>query len=234
MPRHSRRQFLPAPREEHPQGQNPNQNPKTAIIIGVITLVMLFLCIVLIMALTSKQDTLTGSVRNVAWTRSVIIEQYGLVTRQDWLDEIPADATLGSCEMKYHHTQDQPTVNSEEVCGTPYTVDSGTGVGEVVQDCEYRVFLDYCEYQINDWQTYDELTIQGTDLNPAWPDTPLSDIQRFGEQKENYAVYFTTEDGILEYNPGTESQFLRCRPGSEWLLSTNAFGKIIEIEPANN
>ena len=212
----------------------PKAKSRTTLIIGAIALVVLCLCIVLIIALTGKKDSLTGTVQNVAWTRSVVIEQYGLATREDWLDQIPSDATIGACELKYHHTQDQPAANSEEVCGTPYTVDSGTGVGEVVQDCEFRVYLDFCDYQINDWQTYDELKIQGTDLNPAWPDAQLSDIQRFGEQDENYAVYFATEDGILEYNPGTESQFLRCQPGSDWILSTNAFGKVIDIEPAGN
>lgn len=208
--------------------------PKTLLIIGAIAIVVLFLCVILIIALTAKQDSLTGTVQNVAWTRSVIIEQYGLVTRDDWRDEIPSEAVLGGCELKYHHTQGEPAANSEEVCGTPYTVDSGTGVGEVVQDCEYRVYLDYCEYQIDDWQKYDQLTIQGTDLNPVWPDAQLTDIQRFGEQDENYAVFFTTKDGTLEYNPLTESLFLRCLPGSDWILSTNAFGKIVEIEPAGN
>ena len=186
---------------------------KAPFIIGAAALVMLCLCIVLIFALTRKQDSLTGTVQNVAWTRSVIIEQYGLVTREDWIDDIPSDAALGSCELEYHHTQDSPTANSEEVCGTPYTVDSGTGVGEVVQDCEYRVYLEFCEYQINDWQTYDEVAIQGTNLNPAWPEAQLTDVQRLGEQEENYAVYFATEDGVLEYNPSTEYQFLQCQPG---------------------
>jgi ribosomal protein S26 len=215
-------------------GSKPKTKSKTPFIIGGIALILLCLCIVLIFALTSQQDSLTGTVQNVAWTRSVAIEQYGVVTREDWLDEIPSDATLGSCDLQYHHTQNSPTANSEEICGTPYTVDSGTGVGEVVQDCEYRVYLEYCEYQIYDWQTYDNIAIQGNDLNPAWPDAQLSDVQRFGEQEENYAVYFATDDGVVEYNPATESQFLRCRPGSEWLLSTNAFGKVIDIEPAGN
>ena len=37
-----------------------------------------------------------------------------------------------------------------------------------------------------------------------------------------------------KYDPLTESLFLRCKPGSDWILSTNAFGKVIEIEPAGN
>ncbi|MDX9864392.1 MAG: zinc ribbon domain-containing protein [Anaerolineaceae bacterium] len=215
-------------------GAKPKSKSRTGIIIGAIALALLLLCIVLILALTRKQDTLTGTVQNVAWTRSILVEQYELVTREAWRDEIPPDAILGSCELQYHHTQEHPSPNAEEVCGTPYTIDSGTGVGEVVQDCEYRVFLDFCEFQINDWETFDELTIQGTSLNPAWPDAQLSDIQRFGEREENYVVYFATDEGILEYNPATESKFLLCRPGSEWLLSTNAFGKVINIEPATN
>lgn len=207
---------------------------RTPIILGAIALVLLCLCVVLIIALTRSSDSLTGTVQNVAWARTVVIEQYGPVTREDWLDEIPSDALLGDCSLEYHHSQDQPAPNSEEVCGTPYTVDSGTGVGEVVQDCEYRVYLEYCEYQVDAWQAYDQVTSQGTDMFPTWPDAELSDVQRFGEQDEDYAVYFATEDGVMEYNPSTENEFLLCQPGSEWILSTNAFGAIIDIEPADN
>lgn len=210
----------------------PKPKSKLPLLLGLGAVALLCLCVVLIIALTGNKDSLTGTVQNVAWTRSIAIEQYGLVTRDDWIDSIPQGAALGACELQYHHTQDEPAPNSEEVCGTPYTIDSGTGVGEVVQDCEYRVNLEYCEYQINDWQAFDELTLQGTDLSPLWPNAQLSDIQRYGEQDENYAVYFAAEDGILEYKPSSESQFLQCQIGSEWLLSTNAFGTIIEIEPA--
>ncbi|MCD4672227.1 MAG: zinc ribbon domain-containing protein, partial [Anaerolineaceae bacterium] len=210
----------------------PKPKSKLPLLLGLGAVALLCLCVILVITLTGNKDSLTGTVQNVAWTRSIAIEQYGLVTRDDWIDAIPQDATLGACELQYHHTQDEPAPNSEEVCGTPYTIDSGTGVGEVVQDCEYRVNLEYCEYRINDWQAFDELALQGTDLSPLWPNAQLSDIQRYGEQDENYAVYFATEDGILEYNPSSENQFLQCQIGSEWLLSTNAFGTIIEIEPA--
>lgn len=215
-----------------PQAVAPKKGKGKYFVLGAIALFIL-MCIILIIALVSRKDTLTGTVQNIAWARSIVIEQYGPVKRDDWINAIPDGAILGKCEPRFHHTQSEPAPNATEVCGTPYTVDTGTGVGEVVQECEYKVYLEYCEYQVNDWQTYDEVTLEGNDFAPYWPNLQLSTNQREGEQKEKYTVFFVSEQGILEYNPGSESSFRQFPVGSSWLLDTNAFGKVIKAEPAD-
>ncbi|MEJ5201646.1 MAG: zinc ribbon domain-containing protein, partial [Anaerolineales bacterium] len=95
----------------------------------ILALAALFLCGMLILLginLFSKSE-LVGTVRSVGWERAIEIEQFGPVTRQGWKDEIPNDAVIGSCRKQFHHTQSEPAPDAEKVCGTPYTIDRGTG-----------------------------------------------------------------------------------------------------------
>lgn len=222
-----------APPQDAQAAAPPKNKKKGILIFLLVAAALLFLCILLFSLLTGKKDTLRGTVQRVAWTRTIDIEQFGPVTREDWEDSIPAGAAVGECELKYHHTQNEPAPNAQEICGTPYVVDTGSGAGEVVQDCEYRIYLNYCTYQIDDWQAVNQITLQGSDLAPAWPSPYLDSEQRAAEGAEEYACFFATEDGVIEYNPGTEYQFRQCQIGSTWTLSTNAFGAVIAIEPEN-
>ncbi len=121
------------------------------VIAGVALVVVLITAGIAFLA--SRTRDVAASVAHVEWTRSIEIEALGPVQREAWWDEIPSGAQQGSCSLKYRYTQDQPADNSREVCGTPYTVDTGTGVGEVVQECVYEVSEDWCSYTVMDWQT---------------------------------------------------------------------------------
>jgi hypothetical protein len=118
------------------------------------------------------------------------------------------------------------------VCGTPYTVDKGTGHGEVVQDCKYEVYAEWCSYTAQEWRPVAPLTLSGNDLNPRWPDTPLAANQRAGEREERYEVVFETEDKRYTYSTSDVNTFQRCQIGSRWVLQTNALGGVRSIEPA--
>jgi hypothetical protein len=167
--------------------------------------------------------------------RLVPILGLGDVTRQDWREEIPAEARLGACEQRLHHTQDRPETEANsravEVCGTPYTKDTGTGLGQVVQDCEYDIYMDYCSYTVQDWQQVDQLELRGQDLNPQWPQANLAAQQKAGERAQSFTIVFHTENGEYEYNTSDEAEFRRFVPGSEWELTINAFGSIIAVKP---
>ncbi|MBN1536160.1 MAG: zinc ribbon domain-containing protein [Anaerolineales bacterium] len=205
-------------------------NKWAGIVLGGI-LLLIILCVVVFIALSSKKEDVSGVVNSVQWSRSIPILDLQDVTHKDWLDDIPQEAVLGDCEKQYHHTQSEPEEGAEEVCGTPYSKDTGSGFAEVVQDCEYRVYDDYCQYTVQEWQVIDSVQLQGSDLNPQWPDVSLTGNQRVGDQEESYRIVFQTEKGNYTYVTSDEQLFLQCEPGSDWTLVINALGNVVSIEP---
>ena len=130
-----------APKRTAPQPSAPAQAAKRPswLVIGMgVLLVLLCLCAIGgYIWMSSPRESQTGVVQGVNWTTLVAIEALQPVTYQTWRDEIPQGAELGDCQNKVHHVQTEVPTNAEynKVCGTPYTVDTGTGVGQVVQDC---------------------------------------------------------------------------------------------------
>ena len=154
------------------------------------------------------------------------------VTKEDWRDRIPAGARVGSCTQKHRRTQDSPTANATEVCGTPYTVDTGTGHGEVVQDCQYRVYDAWCTYGAQEWQKVAPITANGTDLSPRWPEPRLTANERERDREETFKVVFETETKRYTYTTSDVDRFRLCRIGSRWVLKINALGGVKSIQPA--
>jgi hypothetical protein len=179
-----------------------------------------------------RTEELVGRVDGVHWERSIPIEALMLVDRQDWFDQIPSDAELGNCELEFRYTSNEPEPNSEEVCGTPYEVDTGSGFAEVVEDCVYEVYDDFCTYSVMDWGLFDTLTITGTDLDPRWPDTNLATDQREGDRDESYEVTFSSSDGAYTYTTTDSGEFSQFTSGSSWTLKVNALGSVVSLEPA--
>jgi hypothetical protein len=182
--------------------------------------------------LLSKTEDLTGQVMAVSWERSIPVLALAPVEREAWRDEIPADAEVGACRQEHRFTADEPAPNSTEVCGTPYTVDTGTGVGEVVQDCVYEVYDDRCAYTAMDWEVSDVVTLTGSDLDPRWPEPNLTGDQRQGEPTEVYAVTFVSEGDTYTYTVDDAASFSQFEVGSSWILHLNALGGITSVEAA--
>jgi hypothetical protein len=195
--------------------------------------VLLLVCCVGAYLLTRPSKDINGVVRDVSWERRISIEALQPVSHEDWRDEIPSDARLGNCRKKEHHIQsEEPAlgVEAEKVCGTPYTIDQGSGYGKVVQDCEYKVYADWCEYTREEWQEVDDASASGHDLNPYWPQVNLASGQREGERSEKYNVNFDTEGKSYTYHPRAD-EFPGFDIGSKWVLSVNALGGITSVEP---
>jgi hypothetical protein len=210
----------------------PAATKKGIPILGVIAGVVL--CVVAVIAIYFiflRTEELTGEVRSVSWTRSIPILALGEVESEDWWDEIPSDAEIGTCREEYRYTSSDPEPNSVEVCGTPYTVDTGSGAGEVVQDCEYEVYDDYCSYTVMDWVVYDEVTLTGSDLNPVWPEVNLLADQREDEPSESYEVILYSDGDNYDYTPSDASEFGQFTIGSKWIMNVNSLGAIISVEP---
>jgi ribosomal protein L40E len=201
------------------------------VAIGVIALIALVACVVIITSLLPSKE-IQGQVMSVSWTRSIEIEELRDVTREDWRDEIPADASVGTCTDKLHHTQDQPAANAREVCGTPYTVDKGTGHGEVVQDCQYEVYADWCKYTAREWKQVDTVTLSGQDYSPRWPAPAFGAQQREGDQRQSYKVVFETEEKNYTYETSDPDEYSQYQVGSRWILKVTALGGVRSAEPA--
>ena len=193
------------------------------VVVGIIAL--------LIFLLTKTSDVI-GKVQAANWERRVAIEALQPVTHQAWRDEVPADGVLGRCTQKVHNTQSQPAPNSKEVCGTPYTKDKGSGYAEVVQDCSYEVYADWCDYTVKEWQQVNAATLTGSDLNPRWPTPQLMTDQREGPRQENYEIIFDADGKSYTYRTGDANLFGRCQIGSRWVLKVNQLGSVNAIEPA--
>jgi hypothetical protein len=179
-----------------------------------------------------QTEELTGLVSAVRWERSIPVEALAPVEREAWRDEIPSDAEVGACSQEHRYTSDSPESNSTEVCGTPYTVDTGSGFGEVVQDCVYEVYDDRCTYTVMDWAVFDTITLAGTDLDPSWPEVSLTDDQRQGDPTEEYIVTFSSDGDMYSYTVNDVGEFSQFEPGSTWILTVNALGGISSVEAA--
>jgi ribosomal protein L40E len=227
----------PKSADVRPKAQTPSaKGGKSRLLVAglvAIPLLAIVACIALIV-ITRVLPTqeVVGQVRALEWTREIEIEELQPVTREDWADEIPSQAAPGTCTQKYHHTQDEPAPKATEVCGTPYTLDTGTGQGKVVKDCQYRVYAEWCEYTTEEWRQVDPATLSGNDLNPRWPELRLAGRQREGKREEQYAVTFDTEDRSYTYHTSDVDRFLQYEIGSRWILEVNALNNVRSTKPA--
>lgn len=197
------------------------------LIIGALLLIG---CIGLIFLFTRTTEA-AGEVVETTWTRTITIEAFGPVSQSGWRDEIPTGASIGNCEDRYRFTQDEPAPNAERVCGTPYTIDTGTGLGEVVQDCEYEVYDPWCEYEVDDWFIFDEVVAEGSGLTASWPTLQLANDQREGERSEQYVVVFAGDGETYRYTTRDYDRFQQYQPGSRWILEVNTLGAVVRTEP---
>jgi hypothetical protein len=203
-----------------------------AFIIGGLVILVLCAIVYFLLLRTSQVE---ASVVGAEWQRSVVVEQFGPVELEAWIDEVPGDATDLSCREEVRATQDQPPSNANyrEVCGTEYVVDTGSGSGEVVQDCVYEVYADYCSYTVEAWAPFDTVELQGVGLSPQWPQPAVGFDQRLGEQEESYTCLFQAGGDSYSYETSSYAEFQRCVTGSIWLLEINSFGAVSSITPAN-
>jgi hypothetical protein len=221
-------------RQPAPVAAEPRKKRSTGcIILGAIGGLAVLAGLVVLLFLLLKTDDVLGSVSSVNWERSIAIEAFMPVTKSDWWDEIPDDAEILSCSEEYRYTSDDPQPNATEVCSEAEVEDTGTGVGEVVQECVYEVYDDFCDYTVMEWEVVDTVSASGTDLDPYWPTVNLSTDQREGERKEDYVIHFDTDGKDYSYTTSDLDLFIQATPGSQWTLSVNQLGGVQSIEPAN-
>ncbi len=217
----------PQPAPAAPVKMNP-----TWLILGGLILLVICGAIAFFVMRGVQTETQVARVSDVNWTRSIVVLGLAPISRSDWADQIPSDADVGSCSERERGRSAFPTDNSEQICGTPYVVDQGTGFGEMVQDCEYIVYDDYCSYTTIELQPVGVVEESGSNLNPFWPQTRLEQDQQFGERNETYEITFTVDGEEVVYETTNSDAFAQFQPGSEWALEINGFGDIVDIQPA--
>lgn len=201
------------------------------VALGIIFVVCCCIAVAVLLFLSMRTESTTGVVDQIYWERAVQIEALGPVEYSAWNDQIPAEAEVLGCDMEVRSIESEPVSNAEEVCGTPYNVDTGSGYAEVVQDCEYHVYDEYCTYTVMEWQSVDAATLSGYDFNPIWPEPDITEDERLGAYSETYTVYFGTADGDFAYSVGEFEEFQQFQIGSEWTLEINTFGSVVSVSP---
>jgi DNA-directed RNA polymerase subunit RPC12/RpoP len=200
------------------------------LIVGLIALGVLCVGgIIAIIVMGSRTKDISASVTDASWQYSIEVLEQGLVRRSDWSEDVPGEATDVSCQEKYKETSSNPAPNATEVCGTPYTIDTGSGAGKVVQDCEYQIYASYCDYSVLDWLVVTSISEGGVE-NPQWPVISLQPGQKEGERSEDYRVTFSGDGKTYTYTPDDLAEYSLYKVGSEWILSVNSFGDIKEIQ----
>jgi len=201
------------------------------IVIGAAVILVIGIFLFFMLGGGGKKTASVGKVVDSHWLRTVQIMALRPRQHTAWKDEIPADATLGSCTDEVRGEVDQPTANSREVCGTPYAVDQGNGFAKEVQDCKYQVIAQQCEYTVNEWQPIDVAKTEGSGLSASWPQLNNSH-QRQGDRDEEYDCVISANDKSYTYKMSSYEDFQKCVVGSTWNIVTNEADSVVSAAPA--
>lgn len=217
------------PEQMHPAAPIPAGKPKRGGLL-ILGLLLVGVCAA-IYFIFLRTTALTGTVTGVEWERSYVVLGLVPVEHEDWYDQIPADGEIVSCTEEKRSETDQPTDGAVEVCGTPYSVDTGTGAAEVVQDCIYEIYDDYCTYTQVEWGAVDTVTTSGSDFNVYWPDPALGQDERLGEGSESYTIIFSADGDTYRFPTDDYNLFQSVEIGSKWELEVNSIGGVQAINP---
>jgi ribosomal protein L40E len=206
---------------------------------GGMSMVFIAIAVVVVLGLGAfvfmgfRTSDTAATVSGARWERSIDIVAPVPVRASAWQDQLPAGAANVSCRPEFRYTSSQPVEGSKEVCGTPYTIDTGTGMGRVVQDCEYQVYDDMCSYTTLQLAVINTVVEQGSDFAPKWPVANLAAEQRLGDRRERYVCEFNTDGETYAYTVRSLDEYEQCQPGSRWNLEVNSFGDVVAAEPAD-
>jgi ribosomal protein L40E len=211
-----------------PAARPKKKGPPTVLIVALV--LVCFLAAILVF-LSMRTEAVAGTVDSVGWERSIQIEGLVPVEHRDWRDQVPVEGEILSCAQEVRSIESEPQPNADEVCGTPYNVDTGSGYAEVVLDCEYHVYDDFCTYSVLEWAVVDTASLTGAGFSAEWPDPVLSAEERPGAQEEKYLVVFETNQGEYTYSLKDFDRFQQFQIGSQWDLEVNALGGVVSVSP---
>lgn len=83
-----------------------------------------------------------------------------------------------------------------------------------------------------DWVVVDVATASGEDLNPFWPETPLSADQRAGTRSADYTITFSGDGEAYTYSTTDLDLFLMAETCSDWTLEVTRSGYVNSAIPS--
>lgn len=177
----------------------------------------LVLCATIIGLFAVPATTVSATVADVRWETTVPVQEMRAVHHSNESGSPPSSAYDVSCHDE-----------SREVC-QERVIDQGNGFGEVVQDCRTET-QQYCSYTVDEWETIQTYSLDGSDHRPVYSQPDIATGQRLGDAKVNLAVVFNTENGQKRYSPSNVDEFAQYTLGSNWSLSLNAVGGILDVK----
>jgi hypothetical protein len=254
------RQAQPQPTKQPPAWLRwlPPFLQKPQVLIPLLIILALACCCTISGIIASIPRTEIATVTNIAWERSIAIEEYQYNQHENWT--LPAGADLISQEERIA-SYNQVQIGTEEECGyeescTTISVyshtertcyDDGTcDEHDVYQDersCtdEYvcntvpvyedvPVYQTWYTYQIWEWVNIQPAVTRGSDADIHWPDVRLEDNQREGARNESCVVTFTNAKGdSYAYRPPC-TELHRYPLRSRWNIKRN-MNEILEVQP---
>ena len=187
------------------------------LLFGGIGALLLICCIAAVMLFAFPSKSVKATVSDVQWQTSVPVQEVRAVNYSNERGNAPSNAYNVSCRT-----------DSQEVCEEK-TVDQGNGFAEIVTEC-HTESEQFCDYTVDEWQTIQTYTLNGSDLYPVYENPSLTSDQRTGSPAEIFTVTFSTPNGVESYSPGSVSEFQQFEIGSEWTLKMNAVGGIVSVE----
>ena len=186
-------------------------------ILGAIGAALLVCCAAIAFLFLAPSSSVQATVTDVHWQTSVPVQEIRAVDYDNKRGSPPSDAYNVSCRDE-----------SEEICEEK-TIDRGDGFAEVVEECHTET-EQYCDYTVDEWDTIQTYTLEGSDNFPVYEQPSISSDQRLGNESSELNVFFDTEKGPKSYTPDDVSEFQQFQPGSTWTLSLNALGGVVGVE----
>ena len=157
-----------------------------------------------------KTHTVNAQITGFYWQRSVVQQELGWNTHQDW--NIPDGGVETSRSWEYHYTQYIPVI-----------------VGKVTVINQYPVYDWLYTYKIYEWYDLQTVKAAGQDQHPVWPKIQTDQNHRPGQTNESYSVVLHTSQKDYNYNL-SESQWSQLQLGQFVSLKMNRVGMILAVQ----
>jgi hypothetical protein len=227
-------------------------------LVPTLIILSLMCCGICLAIYASISRTDTATVTDIAWERTIAIEEHQYNEHGDWT--LPPGADLHSQEERIHH-YDKVQIGTEKDCGYEETCETESVYDHTERTCyddgtcdEHDVYRDesnctneyVCDevpiyedvpvvqtwyaYSVWEWVNVRQAVARGSDADVHWPEVELGNNQREGERSERCVVTLTNKKrNSYPFSPPC-SELSRYPRGSEWQIKRNST-KVLEVQP---